>query len=331
MEGWSLSTFQQLFRKGRSLLSAVPAPSVEAKVLLLEAARIGEVEWLASPNRRVSKREEIRYLRLIERRLSGIPLAYITGKKEFWSLSLRIMPGVLIPRPETELTVEKTLELAGRRNPTIVDIGTGCGNIALALAKELPRARIFATDVSARALRNAELNARDHGLGNVNFVRGSLFSALRGLGLEAKCDFVVSNPPYVSAADWETLPAEVKNHEPRRALVGGETGLEFIRRLVKGSPAFLRPGGCLLFEVGEGQAGQAIALLTQTRSVSARCNCEQHSDEAIPLSCREIASVAPLPRNDSLSKSSVSIRYFRDVESFKDLRGITRVIQARRV
>jgi release factor glutamine methyltransferase len=258
-----LNTLQELFQKGRSLLHGVPAPSVEAKVLLLEAARMSEVEWLVSPHRIVPKRQELRYRRLIERRLSGIPLAYITGRKEFWSLSLSILPGVLIPRPETELIVEKTLELIGGRNPTIVDIGTGCGNIALALAKELPGARIFATDISAKALRNAEQNARDLYLGNVNFVRGSLFSALDGLGLEGECDLIVSNPPYVSAAEWETLAGEVRNHEPRRALVGGRTGLEFIRRLVKGSTVFLKPGGYLLFEVGLGQAPKAISLFGQ--------------------------------------------------------------------
>jgi release factor glutamine methyltransferase len=256
-----LSTFQELFRKGRSLLRDVPAPAVEAKILLLMAARIDEVEWLASPHRRVPKRDELVYLRLIKKRLTGVPLAYITRRKEFWSLSFRIVPGVLIPRPETELIVEKALEVTGRKNPAIVDIGTGCGNIALALAKELPEARIFGTDVSAKAIRNAELNAREHQLGNVRLVRGSLFSALRGIDLEGKCDLVVSNPPYVSATEWETLPAEVKDYEPRRALVGGETGLEFIGRLVEGSPAFLRSGGYLLFEVGKGQADRALALL----------------------------------------------------------------------
>jgi release factor glutamine methyltransferase len=247
---------------------------------------MSEVEWLASPHRLATKRQELRYLKLIERRLSGIPLAYITGRKEFWSLTLRILPGVLIPRPETELVIEKVLAAVESRDPTIVDIGTGSGNIALALAKELPGARVFATDVSAKALRNAELNARNHRLSNVKFIRGNLFSPLRGLGLEGGCDFVVSNPPYVSAADWETLSAEVRDHEPRRGLVGGKTGLEFIRRLADGSPAFLKAGGCLIFEVGFGQVPEAISLLGLG---------------------------------------------WKDVTSFADLRGIPRVIQARRV
>jgi release factor glutamine methyltransferase len=256
-----LSTYQKLFSEGLNLLRDVPTPAIEAKILLLEALRKGEVEWLASPHERVPKRGELSYRRLIERRLSGIPLAYITGKKEFWSLSLQVLPGVLIPRPETELIVEKTLEVLSIQGPRILDIGTGCGNIALALAKELPQARIIATDISTKALRNAELNIRFHRLENVRLVKGSLFSGVRRLDLDRKCEAIVSNPPYVSAADWKMLPAEVKDHEPRRALIGGKTGLEFIGRLIRGSAAFLKTGGYLLFEVGEGQVDRAVGLL----------------------------------------------------------------------
>ncbi len=293
--GESLTTLQDLFRKGRSLLEEkVAAPSVEAKVLLLEAARIGEVEWLASSWRRVSRREELRYERLLARRLSGVPLAYITGRKEFWSMILRVERGVFIPRPETELIVERVLAAAKARGkdatPTIVDVGTGSGNIALALAKELPGARVIAADVSARALLVAESNARALGIRNVRFLNGSMFETLRGRRLEGKCGFIVSNPPYVSAAEWEALPAEVREHEPRRGLVGGKTGLEFIGRLVAGTPEFLKPGGYLIFEVGFGQAENAMALFKQEQIV----------------------------------------RSYAEVRSFSDLRGIPRVIQARR-
>ena len=286
-----MTTLQDLFKKGRRRLQGrVAAPSVEAKVLLLEAVGVSEMEWLAEPRRRVSRREELRYERLIERRLSGVPLAYITGKKEFWSLSLRVARGVLIPRPETELIVERALAEVEGPAPTIVDVGTGCGNIALALAKEMPGARIFATDASARALRIAESNARDHRIANVRFLRGSLLDVLRGQGLEGRCNIIVSNPPYVSASEWEALPSEVRDCEPRRGLVGGKTGLEFIGRLIKGAPEFLKPGGHLIFEVGAGQAEEAMALLKQK-----------------PM-----------------------VRYYRDAQSFNDLRGIRRVIQARR-
>jgi release factor glutamine methyltransferase len=255
-----LRTVHALLQEGRNLLQGVAAPAIEAKVLIMQAAGLSEVGLLASPERVIGAKDERRYRRLIQRRLSGVPLAYIVGRKEFWSLSLRVQPGILIPRPETELLVEKTLDLSAGGKVTIVDIGTGSGNIALALATELPAARIIAIDVSAKALRIAKLNAQDHGLENVAFVRGSLFSALDGLGLEGKCDFIVCNPPYVSASDWESLPREIIDHEPRRAFLGGRTGLEFIRRLIKGSPAFLKPRAHLLFEVGFGQAEKALSL-----------------------------------------------------------------------
>ena len=249
-------------KEGRSLLlRKVAAPAIEAKVLLMEATGLGEIDLLASPERTITAKDERKFRRLIQKRLSGMPLAYITGRKEFWSMTFRVGPGVIIPRPESELLVEKTLELAASKNPTIVDIGTGCGNIALALAKELPSARIIAADVSERALRCARFNAQNLGLERVTFVRGNLFSALQGLGLEGRCDFIVSNPPYVSASDWESMAPEVKDHEPRRAFHGGQTGLDFIRRLIKGAPAYLRPGGRLLFEIGFGQLNPARALL----------------------------------------------------------------------
>ena len=280
-----MMTLRELLQQGRTLLKGVAAPAIEAKVLLLNATGLSEVEFLSSPQRLVRRRDEKRYLRLVEKRLSGAPLAHIIGKKEFWSLTLRVTRGVFIPRPETELLVEKTLELAASGKATIVDIGTGSGNIALALAAELPKARIIATDISARALRAARLNAQDHGLKNVIFVRGDLFSALDGLRLEGKCDFIACNPPYVSTSDWESLPGEIRNHEPRRAFLGGDTGLEFVRRLVSGAPAFLKPGGHLLFEVGYNQAETAVSLLGPS---------------------------------------------WTGISSFSDLRGIKRVIKARR-
>jgi len=259
-----LSTVHELFQKARHVLQNVAAePAIETKVILLISTGLTEGQFFASPQRKLSCREESTFYRLINGRLSGVPLAYLTRAKEFWSLSLRILPGVLIPRPETELIVEKVLELSSGKAETIIDIGTGSGNIALALAQELPQARIFATDISARALRLARFNALKHNAVRVTFVQGNLFSALKGLDLEEKCDFIVSNPPYIPAGDWETLSREVREHEPRRALVPGKTGFEFIRRLVKGVPAYLKPGGHLLFEIGQGQREGALAFFDQ--------------------------------------------------------------------
>ena len=255
-----MNTVCNVFRKGRALLHGVANPAVEAKVLLLLATGISEVEFLASVTRGVSGREERRFLRLIEKRLSDVPLAYITGRKEFWSRTFKVGPGVLIPRPETELIVEKVLELSSGGEETIVDIGTGSGNIAVALAGELPRAQIIATDVSAKALKFARLNAKTNRVERIAIAAGNLFAPLKKLQLEGKCDFITSNPPYVSAPDWEKLPGEVRDCEPRVALFGGKSGLEFIRRLIRGATLYLKPGGYLLFETGEGQAEAALSL-----------------------------------------------------------------------
>jgi release factor glutamine methyltransferase len=255
-----ISRVGETFGKGIALLHGAANPVVEAKILLMMATGLGAVELLASPDRTISAAQEKRFYRLVGKRLAGWPLAYITGKKEFWSLPFKIVPGVLIPRPETELIVETVLGMSPRPGESIVDIGTGSGNIAVALGKELPRARIIAADVSAKALALAEYNARQNGVGNITFRRGSLFSPLGDLGLEGRCGFVVSNPPYISAGDWATLPAEVREHEPKRALLGGESGLEFIGKLVRGALIYLRPGGALLFEIGQDQAGRALAL-----------------------------------------------------------------------
>lgn len=255
-----MSTIAETFRKGIALLHGVANPFVEAKILLLLAAEIGEVELLGSPDRKISRAQAKKFYRLVGRRLDGRPLAYITGKKEFWSLPFKIVPGVLIPRPETELIVEAVLELSPAPGETIVDIGTGSGNIAVALGKELPRARIIAIDVSVRALKLAGHNARQNGVGNIIFKRGSLFLPLERSGLDGRCGFIVSNPPYIPAADWETLPAEVREHEPKRALVGGDSGLEFVKKLVRGALNYLKPAGVLLFEVGQGQAEQALSF-----------------------------------------------------------------------
>lgn len=252
----------------------VEVPAIEAKVLMLEATGISEEQFFASPERGLSEREEKKFFRLLNLRRLGFPLAYVVGEKEFWSLRLKTPRGVFIPRPETELLVEKVVELSSGGEEVIVDIGTGSGNIAVALAKELPAAHIVATDISAKAIKVARLNAEQHQVTNVRFVQGNLYSALCGLELEGKCDIIVSNPPYVPAAEWLDLPAPIRNHEPRRALVPGKNGLEFIRRLIRGAPAYLKPGAFLIFEIGWGQSERAISLFP--RKVWPHINSSNH-------------------------------------------------------
>jgi len=251
-------TLVELFRSGVALLGDRPQALLEAKVLLLRAAAVSEERYLAAPETPCPPKTEAFFRRLIARRLEGVPLSHLTGRKEFWSIPFEVTPSVLAPRPETEGLVEKVLELSSREAESILDVGTGSGCIAVALARELPRAEILAVDVSERALRVARRNAARQKVKHIEFLRSDLFSAFRGTGL--RFDFIVSNPPYVSRAEWDALTPDVRDFEPRRALLAGESGLETIERLVRRAGAFLRPGGYLIFEIGEGQRDQVLGL-----------------------------------------------------------------------
>jgi len=256
-----LSTIQELFQKGESLLKDFPNPHLEAKLLLLECLSLSEEQFLTVLDRSVSKAQEKYFNWLISKRLTGIPLPYLTESKEFWSIPFKVSPGVLIPRPETELLVEKVLDYSPEDDEIIVDIGTGCGNIAISLAKELPRTRILATDISRKALRLARMNASSQKVSNITFVAGSAYAPLEKLQLEKKCDFIVSNPPYVSETEWETLNDEIRDQEPKSALVAGKAGLEVIKPLIQGAPVYLKPGGFLLFEIGYNQRDEVHSIL----------------------------------------------------------------------
>ena len=197
------------------------------------------------------------YISLIDRRASGEPLQYITGHQEFYGLDLVVTPEVLIPRPETEVLVERVIALAKETylaNPLIVDIGTGSGCIAIALASHLPDARVIATDVSPASLLVAQANAVRHNLRQrIEFIEGDLFQPIPNQRLEAAVDFIASNPPYIPDESLETLQREVRDWEPPAALSGGEAGLSFYGRLIIQAPRFLRPGGHLVCEIGYGQ------------------------------------------------------------------------------
>ncbi|HXF52144.1 MAG TPA: peptide chain release factor N(5)-glutamine methyltransferase [Dehalococcoidia bacterium] len=199
-----------------------------------------------------------RFEALVARRLAREPTAYIVGHREFYGLELECGPEALIPRPETELLVDIALEwLRGREppldRPLVVDVGTGNGALAVALAVHWPRARVLAVDTSAPALILARRNAARHAVADrVAFVRGDLLSPLR-----AKADLVVANLPYVSADDWTRLAPEITRYEPREALVGGPRGTETIERLLSEAPGHLAPRALLLCEIGD-QQGQEL-------------------------------------------------------------------------
>jgi release factor glutamine methyltransferase len=206
------------------------------------------------------------YRASIKRRLEGEPNQYITGLQEFWSLPLRVSPDVLIPRPETEVLVEAVLEFLGKAEPTfdILDLGTGSGAIAIALARELPAARIVATDLSMAALRlakeNAKLNQVDE---RIFFVRGDMLGAI--LGGSQKFTIMVTNPPYISDAEILELPREIRDFEPHHALEGGPDGLAVIRRIILEAPTVLSPAGALFMEMGADQTESVSALVTDSQ------------------------------------------------------------------
>jgi release factor glutamine methyltransferase len=195
----------------------------------------------------------------VERRSFGEPMQYILGETEFYGLSLRVTRDVLIPRPETELVVEKALASAGAfHGPRIVDVGTGSGAIAIALAHTLAKAAVTATDISGDALTLARENANQNGVQErVRFFAGDLLAPVAGEQFE----IVVSNPPYVASADRDSLAVEVRDYEPAQALFAGEDGLAIYRRLIPAAHAVLVPGGWIVLEIGYGQEAGVRALL----------------------------------------------------------------------
>ena len=195
----------------------------------------------------------------VGRRVKREPMAYIRGTQEFYGREFLVGPGVLIPRPETELIVDETKAAAmGRRPPRVADVGTGSGCLAVTLALELPAAQVTATDISADALTIARGNAEAHGMAaRIAFVETSYLTGVAG-----PFDLIVSNPPYVRAIDEASLAPEVRDHEPREALYGGEDGLRDIRAIAQAATTALRPGGVLVMEIGVGQAKAVTAVLT---------------------------------------------------------------------
>jgi release factor glutamine methyltransferase len=237
----------------RTLAAAgIEAPRHEAEILLGHLLKRSRAILWSHSEESLPERHQSRFLALCRRRAAGEPMAYLTGHREFWSLDLLVDPRVLIPRPETEHLVEAVLARQPRGALRILDYGAGSGCIALALATEYPQARIIALDMDWGALAVAGLNCRRHNLqGRVKRVQASSLDALAG---ENWLDVLVSNPPYIRAADLPALPATVRQHEPLQALSPGPQGLEVIDSLVRGGLRLLLDGGTLALEVDSGAA-----------------------------------------------------------------------------
>jgi len=255
----------------RLTASKVGSPRMNAELLLKFTLGCDRAYLFAHPERELTGEEQSRYEEALDRRARGMPAQYITGHQEFWGMDFIVTPAVLIPRPETEHVIEAVLKLNNEgRTPVpgyvtgIVDVGTGSGCIALALAKELPHTEIHATDISSAALEVARANAARHQLEKrIHFHQTDL---MQGFDRDA-FDFVVSNPPYVGESEEDQVQLEVRKFEPRNAVFAGTTGVEVIERLVPQAHTALRPGGWLVLEISGTIADRVRLLLSRWNQV----------------------------------------------------------------
>jgi release factor glutamine methyltransferase len=256
----------------RERLDAAPTAALDAELLVAHVLGTGRAALAADPGRTLAPEELLALESLARRRVAGEPIAYLTGRREFWSMELEVTPDVLVPRPETELVVERVLAaVAGLTRPAVLDLGTGSGAIALAIASERPDAVVTATDASAAALAVALRNARRLELRNLHFLEGSWFEPLAG----SRFDAIASNPPYVAAAE----PAlAALRHEPRAALVAGADGLAALAAIVSAAPAHLEPAGSLVVEHGASQGAAVRALFASAglSTVATRADLAGH-------------------------------------------------------
>jgi release factor glutamine methyltransferase len=253
----------------------VPSPRMNAELLLMFALNCDRAYLHAHPERELTTDEAARYESALAERTRGVPAQYITGHQEFWGLDLIVSPAVLIPRPETEHLIETVLELhssvsRGRKpeaGSRILDVGTGSGAIALALAKEFPEAEIQATDISSAAIEIARANAARHQFeSRIHFHHADLLSGFDNNPF----DLIVSNPPYVGESEEDQVQLEVRRFEPRGAVFAGPTGLEVIGRLIPQAHAALKPGGWLIMEISGTISEQVGKLLQDWKDVRIR-------------------------------------------------------------
>lgn len=249
----------------------------DAELLLLHVLQMDRATLLAYPTRVLTEQELAGYEVAIARRLRCEPIQYITGEQEFFGLRLKVTPATLIPRPETEHLVEAVLDRLPRDQPLrILDVGTGTGAIALALATHLPQAEITAVDLSPEALGVARENAVLHHLDErVRFLRSDLLAGLAPSDQTAAFDAIVSNPPYIPEADRAELHPQVRDHEPEQALFAGASGLDIYRLLIPQARTALKSGGLLALEIGHGQREQLRSLLADWQDVAFVADLQQ--------------------------------------------------------
>lgn len=238
------------------LEGASARPGHEARMILKDIMGLDEADLIIGKDREVPVQDQEAFEDIVLKRKDQVPLAYILGKKNFMGLDFYVCPEVLIPRPETELSVQALMDLASDGARVLeLGVGSGCVSISLALLSGLSL-EVLGADISPGALEVAKKNRRALGAGGVDLVLSDLFSNVFGT-----YDIIYSNPPYVACDDYDKLEPSVKDHEPALALKGGREGLDFYKKISRQAPAYLRPGGHLVFEIGQGQAGPVQEIL----------------------------------------------------------------------
>lgn len=272
--------------------SFIDTARLDAELLLCLALRRDRLWLYANADAVLPDEVYSDFMESLDARRRGVPLAYLTGNKEFMSLPFEVDEFCLIPRPETELLVETVLEWLKRQDvpdPLVLDLGCGSGCVAVSLAHYHPGARIVATDICPDALKVARQNAAKLGVAQrVRFLHGDLFEPLRGKGLR-KFDAIVSNPPYVAKEEMRNLSPEV-SYEPQIALLGGKFGLEIVGRIISGAPEFLKTGGCLALEVSNGQIYQVKEMMSAARFSAIRSFRDLAGNERVILGEKDSAT-----------------------------------------
>ena len=271
--------------------SGAESPRLDAEVLLAHARGCQRIELYTAFTDTADDKLRGEFRELVKQRAAGKPVAYLVGRREFYSLAFRVSPDVLIPRPETEFAVIAVLDLIKQQHPdgdvAVADVGTGSGAISIAIARHCARARVVAIDKSDAALAVARQNVADHKLNDrIQLVSSDLLDVLPA---ERQLDFVVSNPPYVSESEWAALSREVRDHEPRLALVGGPTGTEVIGRLIPQAADRLRGGGWLIIEISPMIEPAVNSLITADGRFEAPATIKDLAGHARIVKARRVA------------------------------------------
>lgn len=264
-------TIRNLLTQARDHLNHLSSARLDAELLLCNVLQVDRGKLYSSPETIIPSRDVTTYWSLIKERRTGKPLAYLTGSKEFWSMQLAVNQHTLVPRPETECLVEVALSyIPPMSSMSIADLGTGCGAIAIAIAKDRPHCRITATDICNLALETASKNASIHTVTNINFIKSHWFN-----NLNEKFNLVVSNPPYIKRGDIH-LAGDGVAYEPAIALDGGNDGLDAVNAILDGAGDYLQPGGYLIMEHGYDQAIE-VRKLYQSHGFTGIQSCLDHT------------------------------------------------------